>query len=76
VGGDDVTHVGGGEAERPELSQCSRLLARSRAHQQAEGAAELARVARVVDAEPGVDQHQPLAGLDRQAVADHMRLLQ
>ena len=75
MGDDDPAHVGGAEAERLELPQRRRLGLRLGVHQAEEGA-ELARVARVLDAEAGIDQNQPLAGLDREAVADDMTLLQ
>ncbi len=74
MGDDDPAHVGGLEAERLELLQRRRLGLRLGVHQTEEGA-ELARVARVLDAEARIDQDQPLAGLDREAVADDMTLL-
>ena len=70
MGGDDVAHVGGGEAERLELPQRGRLAPSASAFISAEDGAELARVAGVLDAEAGVDQDQAVAALDRQAVAD------
>ena len=76
VGGDDLADVGGAEAERFELPQRRRPLARLGIHHQAEGAAELTWLAGVLDPEPGVDEHQPVAGLDRQAVADDVGPLQ
>ena len=71
VGGDDMTDVGGGEAERLDLLQRRRLRPRLGVHQPEDGA-ELARVAGVLHAEAGVDQDQALAALDQQAVADHL----
>ena len=61
-------------AERPDLFDRRVGLARLRAEQRVEDRAELARVAHVVEAEAGVDQDEPVAALDEQAVADDPRL--
>ena len=70
VGGDDLACTSA--AAKPSASTCfsavSSISARGRIS--AKTGAELARVARVLDPEAGVDQDQAVAGLDQQAVAD------
>ncbi len=69
VGGDDLAHVGGVEAEALTCSSAVSSIVGLRVHQREDGP-ELFRVARVLGAEAGVDQDQPVVGLDQQAVAD------
>ena len=70
VGGDDVADVAGGEAERLELRQRRRLDSRPRPHQRPKTGPSWRGLRASVDAEAGVDEDQPVVGLDRQAVAD------
>jgi len=74
VGGDDVANVAGREAEPLELLQRRRLDLRPSAHKALD--AESPRILRVLDPEAGVDEDQPFAGLDRQAVADDQATVQ
>jgi hypothetical protein len=63
-------------AERLDLFDRRVRLARLRAKQRVEDHSELTRVAHVVEAEARVDQDQPVAALDEQAVADDPRVAQ
>ena len=67
---DDVAHVARLEAELADLGDGRLGGVGARARDRGERNAELARVAGVVEAEAGVDQHEPLGALDEQAVAD------
>ena len=59
----------GVEAERLDLLQRRLAELGPRPHDR-EDRPELARVARVLGAEAGVEQDEPVVGLDQQAVAD------
>ncbi len=70
-----LAHVAGGEAERLDLLQRRLPELGPRPHQREDGP-ELARVAGVLGAEAGVEQDEPVVGLDQQAVADDPALLE
>lgn len=67
---DDVADVGGVEAPFADLGYGRLGGFNARANDGPERLAELARVARVVEAEAGVDEHQPFSSLDEEAVTD------
>jgi hypothetical protein len=75
VGGDDVAHVGGVEAEAGEVAEDGLGAVQARAgHVEERGAEEPARVVDVGAAETGVDDHQPGRALDDEAVHDQAAL--
>ena len=69
VGGDDLANVAGREAKAFDLPQGRLADLGSRAHDREERP-ELARIARVLGAEAGIEQDQAVVRLDQQAVAD------
>ncbi len=68
-------HVARREAEALDLLQRRLAELGPRPHDREDGP-ELARVARVLGAEAGVEQDEPVVGLDQQAVADDPALFE
>jgi hypothetical protein len=74
VRGDDVTDVGGIEAELANLGDRCRLARDAGAHDMLEHAPETtADILEVVGTHAGIDEDQAVVRLDQPAVADHPR---
>ena len=74
VGGDHMAHVVRIKAALTDLGDRGLTGAGARTDERVEERAELARIARIVEAEACVDQDQTVRALDQQAVADEPRL--
>ena len=72
--GDDVAYVVRIEAELADLRDGGLGDVEAGTHDRRERAPELTRVADVVQAEAGVDEHEAVGALDQQAVADQVGL--
>jgi hypothetical protein len=67
---DDMAHIGGSEPKTSDLPQSGIGLAQLNAVGGADERVKAARVHDILEAEPGVDEHEPDFGLNQKAVAD------
>ena len=73
MGRHDVAHVAWAVAQIHDLPQRRLGDLEPRPHHDVEQMSEPPRLVDVLDAEPGVDEDQPVIALDQEAVAAHRR---